>query len=161
MGGRSMGTVPMTLSLVASFMSAITLLGTPAEMYVSGTQYCSLLISYPLVMASTAYMYLPVYTKLKVGSWELILKPDSFNSFNPSSFVWVFMFCFFSWRQVTSISSCGSTSLSDSSALPVSPSRWSSTWPLWSTPRHWLSHRSVTHHLLLLLLVLTKIYWFW
>ena len=68
MGGRSMGTLPMTLSLVASFMSAITLLGTPAEMYVSGTQYCSLLISYPLVMASTAYMYLPVYTKLKVGS---------------------------------------------------------------------------------------------
>ena len=36
MAGRSMGTLPMTLSLVASFMSAITLLGTPAEMYVSG-----------------------------------------------------------------------------------------------------------------------------
>ena len=36
MAGRGMGTLPMTLSLVASFMSAITLLGTPAEMYVSG-----------------------------------------------------------------------------------------------------------------------------
>jgi Na+/proline symporter len=36
MAGRSMGTFPMTLSLIASFMSAITLLGTPAEMYVSG-----------------------------------------------------------------------------------------------------------------------------
>ena len=36
MASRSMGTLPMTLSLVASFMSAITLLGTPAEMYVSG-----------------------------------------------------------------------------------------------------------------------------
>ena len=28
---RSMSTLPMTLSLVASFMSAITLLGVPAE----------------------------------------------------------------------------------------------------------------------------------
>ena len=36
MAGRSMGTFPMCLSLIASFMSAITLLGTPAEMYVSG-----------------------------------------------------------------------------------------------------------------------------
>ena len=36
MASKSMGTFPMTLSLVASFMSAITLLGTPAEMYVSG-----------------------------------------------------------------------------------------------------------------------------
>ena len=32
MASRSMGTFPMTLSLVASFMSAITLLGTPAGM---------------------------------------------------------------------------------------------------------------------------------
>jgi Na+/pantothenate symporter len=36
MASRSMGTFPMCLSLIASFMSAITLLGTPAEMYVSG-----------------------------------------------------------------------------------------------------------------------------
>ena len=45
MASRSMGTLPMTLSLVASFMSAITLLGTPAEMYVSGTQYAALVLS--------------------------------------------------------------------------------------------------------------------
>ena len=50
MASRSMGTIPMTLSLVASFMSAITLLGTPAELYVSGTQYVALVLSYPLVM---------------------------------------------------------------------------------------------------------------
>ena len=37
MASRSMGTLPMTMSLIASFMSAITLLGTPAEMYVSGS----------------------------------------------------------------------------------------------------------------------------
>ena len=68
MGGRSMGTLPMTMSLVASFMSAITLLGTPAEMYVFGTQYCALVLSYPFVMGAAAHLYLPVFFKLQVST---------------------------------------------------------------------------------------------
>jgi len=66
MASRSMGTLPMTLSLVASFMSAITLLGTPAEMYVSGSQYVVLVLSYPLVMGATAHLFLPVFDALQV-----------------------------------------------------------------------------------------------
>jgi len=68
MASRSMGTIPMTLSLVASFMSAITLLGTPAELYVSGTQYVALVLSYPLVMGATAHMFLPVFDRLQVAT---------------------------------------------------------------------------------------------
>ena len=63
-----MGTLPMTMSLVASFMSAITLLGTPAEMYVFGTQYCALVLSYPFVMGAAAHLYLPVFFKLQVST---------------------------------------------------------------------------------------------
>jgi len=66
MASRSMGTIPMTMSLVASFMSAITLLGTPAELYVSGTQYVALVLAYPFVMGATAHMFLPVYEALQV-----------------------------------------------------------------------------------------------
>jgi len=66
MASRSMGTIPMTMSLVASFMSAITLLGTPAELYVSGTQYVALVLAYPFVMGATAHMFLPVYESLQV-----------------------------------------------------------------------------------------------
>ena len=72
-----MGTVPMTLSLVASFMSAITLLGTPAEMYVSGTQYVLLAASYPFVMGSAAHLYLPVFYKLKVNMRDSREKPEN------------------------------------------------------------------------------------
>merc|ERR1719384_618076 len=68
MGGGNMGTLPMTMSLIASFMSAITLLGTPQEIYRFGTQYILLVLSYPLVMGSAAHFYLPVFWKLKVST---------------------------------------------------------------------------------------------
>ena len=68
LGGKSMGVFPMTMSLVASFMSAITLLGTPAEVYKNGTQYVLLVLAYPLVMFATAHMYMPVFYKLGVST---------------------------------------------------------------------------------------------
>merc|ERR1719317_100511 len=68
LGGKNMGTLPMTLSLIASFMSAITLLGTPSELYRFGTQYVLLVLAYPLVMGSAAHFYLPVFWKLKVST---------------------------------------------------------------------------------------------
>ena len=61
-----MGTFPMTLSLIASFMSAITLLGTPAELYKNGTQYVILALSYPFVMAATVYIFLPVFDRVNI-----------------------------------------------------------------------------------------------
>ena len=66
MGDRNMSTLPMTMSLIASFMSAIILLGLPAEMYASGTMYVVLVLSYPVVMAATEHFYLPVFFELKV-----------------------------------------------------------------------------------------------
>ena len=68
LGGKSMGVFPMTMSLIASFMSAITLLGTPAEVYQNGTQYCLLVLCYPFVMAATAYIYMPLLYDLGVST---------------------------------------------------------------------------------------------
>ena len=42
-----------------SFISAVTMLGTPAEMFVFGTQYWMIGLAYPLVLAATAHIYLP------------------------------------------------------------------------------------------------------
>ena len=64
MASKTLGTLPMTLSLIASFMSAITLLGYPAEVYTFGLQITTGLLSYPLVMAVVARCYLPVYCGL-------------------------------------------------------------------------------------------------
>ncbi|XP_063602363.1 sodium-coupled monocarboxylate transporter 1-like [Penaeus indicus] len=68
MAGKSMTTFPVAMSLIASFMSAITLLGTPAEVYQYGFLYWLIGWSYILVMPSAAYLYFPVFHKLQVTS---------------------------------------------------------------------------------------------
>ncbi|CAG0918825.1 unnamed protein product [Notodromas monacha] len=68
MGGRSMGVFPMAMSLIASFMSAIALLGTPAETYQFGTMYWIIGISYILMTVSAMYWYFPVFYKMNAMS---------------------------------------------------------------------------------------------
>jgi len=68
MANRSMPVFPMSMSVIASFISAITLLGTPVEIYNYGTQYSIVLINFFFVMAASAYLYLPVFFKLQLTS---------------------------------------------------------------------------------------------
>ena len=68
MADRQMSWFPVALSLLASFMSAITLLGTPAEVYVYGTQYCVLAISYMLVVPASAHLFVPIFYRLGLTS---------------------------------------------------------------------------------------------
>jgi len=68
MAGRNMGTFPVAMSLIASFMSAVTLLGTPAELYQFGSIYLLIAFAFMLVMPSTNYLYLPIFFKLQVTS---------------------------------------------------------------------------------------------
>jgi Sodium:solute symporter family len=68
MAGRSMGIFPVALSLLASFMSAITLLGTPAEIAAFGTQYWMIWLSYCFVIPLSAYVFVPVFYRLNLTS---------------------------------------------------------------------------------------------
>ncbi|XP_018412135.1 PREDICTED: sodium-coupled monocarboxylate transporter 1-like [Nanorana parkeri] len=67
-GGRSMTAVPVALSLTASFMSAVTILGTPADVYRYGAMYSIFGISYGLVVLICAEIFLPVFYRLKITS---------------------------------------------------------------------------------------------
>lgn len=64
-GGRTMSMVPVALSLFASFISGIALLGYPAEVYVNGGQVVYNMLSYPLTGFFLAYQMLPVFRELK------------------------------------------------------------------------------------------------
>ncbi|XP_025829911.1 putative sodium-dependent multivitamin transporter [Agrilus planipennis] len=64
----SMAITPVAISLMASFMSAITLLGVASENYTYGAQFVVINISYGIFTALAAYMYLPVFFRLQATS---------------------------------------------------------------------------------------------
>ncbi|XP_076684546.1 sodium-coupled monocarboxylate transporter 1 [Andrena cerasifolii] len=68
LGGSSMGTFPMAMSLAASFITAIELLGNPAEMYEQGTQFWMTCLAFIFVVPITSHLYLPVFMKLRLTS---------------------------------------------------------------------------------------------
>ncbi|KAF5284019.1 hypothetical protein FQR65_LT13626 [Abscondita terminalis] len=67
-GGKKMKPFPIAMSLTASHVSGITLLGLPAEIYLYGTQLMVCPLTVVLLMLSMAYIFLPVYYKLQLPS---------------------------------------------------------------------------------------------
>ncbi|XP_075145582.1 kin of rumpel isoform X4 [Haematobia irritans] len=67
-GGRKMKVFPVSLSLVASFVSGISLLGTSTEIYVYGTQYAFILVTLALSGVISWYVFLPVFCNLQLTS---------------------------------------------------------------------------------------------
>ncbi|PNF13986.1 hypothetical protein B7P43_G08671 [Cryptotermes secundus] len=68
MGGKTMGIFPISMSLIASYISGISLLGLPAEMYMYGTQYWMVMCPEAFVSITMALVYLPVFYKLQITS---------------------------------------------------------------------------------------------
>lgn len=68
MADKNMSITPVAFSLMASFMSAITLLGVSSENYTYGFQFIIINLSYGLFTPVAAYLYLPVFFKLQATS---------------------------------------------------------------------------------------------
>lgn len=68
MGGRDIGIFPIAMSLMASFMSAITVLGTPTEMYNNNTSYWIAGLSMILTVIVTNHVFLPFFHDLNLTS---------------------------------------------------------------------------------------------
>ncbi|KAL4240918.1 Sodium-coupled monocarboxylate transporter 1 [Mactra antiquata] len=66
LAGGKMNFAPVSMSLLASFMSAITLLGTPAEMYNYGTMYWWIGLSYAGSVFLAAHIYVPIFYRLRI-----------------------------------------------------------------------------------------------
>ncbi|CAH1183378.1 unnamed protein product [Phaedon cochleariae] len=67
-GGRSMNVVPIAMSLIASWVSGISLLGIPTEIYVYGIQYTYIIIGLLLTTLLMGSIYLPVFQGLELTS---------------------------------------------------------------------------------------------
>ncbi|XP_022605033.1 sodium-coupled monocarboxylate transporter 1 [Seriola dumerili] len=68
MGGRRLTALPVSLSLTASFMSAITVLSNPAEVYRYGASIGFYGLSYVMTIVFTSEVFLPVFYRLAVTS---------------------------------------------------------------------------------------------
>ncbi|XP_014745294.1 PREDICTED: sodium-coupled monocarboxylate transporter 2 [Sturnus vulgaris] len=67
-GGRQMACGPIAFSLTSSFMSAVTVLGTPSEVYRYGASFVLFFLSYTLVIIFTAELFLPVFYRSGITS---------------------------------------------------------------------------------------------
>lgn len=51
-----------------SFITAIELLGNPAEMYMAGAQFWMICVAFVLVVPIASHLYLPVFMRLRLTS---------------------------------------------------------------------------------------------
>ncbi|KAK5858020.1 hypothetical protein PBY51_011221 [Eleginops maclovinus] len=68
MADRSMSCLPVSLSLIASFQSAVAIIGVPGEIYAHGTQYWFIGCSYVLGLLLPAHIFIPVLYRLRISS---------------------------------------------------------------------------------------------
>ncbi|XP_074751294.1 sodium-dependent multivitamin transporter [Athene noctua] len=68
LANRNMGFLPVALSLLATFQSAVAILGVPAEIYRFGTEYWFLGCSYLLGLLIPAHVFIPVFYRLRITS---------------------------------------------------------------------------------------------
>ncbi|GBN56642.1 Sodium-coupled monocarboxylate transporter 1 [Araneus ventricosus] len=68
LAGRNMAIFPAAVSILATFLSAIAMLGTPAEVYLYGLQMYAMLLGLPLGYLLCAFGCLPIYFDLNVST---------------------------------------------------------------------------------------------
>lgn len=64
LGDKNQSVLPVAFSLMASFVSAISMFGLSAEIFARGTQFSVIVIAYVLAAPVIGYIYLPVFFKL-------------------------------------------------------------------------------------------------
>lgn len=68
MAGKDMSIGPVAFSLMATYMSAISVLGLPAETYMYGTQFIMWMVGMPFGGLFAAYGLLPVFFDMEVST---------------------------------------------------------------------------------------------
>eukprot|EP00118_Oscarella_pearsei_P004451 m.19086 g.19086 ORF g.19086 m.19086 type:complete len:555 (+) comp27783_c0_seq2:201-1865(+) len=68
MADKSMKSIPIALSLLASFMSAITILGFPSEIYFYGVQYAVGVLAFFIAAPVVSSVFVPVFYRLDLTS---------------------------------------------------------------------------------------------
>ncbi|KPP61035.1 hypothetical protein Z043_120912, partial [Scleropages formosus] len=73
-GGQQMSAVPIGLSLCASFMSAVQVLGVPSEAYRYGLKFLYMCLGQSFSSLLTACLFLPLFYRLRITSTNQYLQ---------------------------------------------------------------------------------------
>lgn len=73
LGGRSQGILPISISLFASFISSILILGFPAEVYTNGGMFIITSIGICIGAILSAIIFVPVFYPLKLTSVNKVI----------------------------------------------------------------------------------------
>ncbi|KAK7483064.1 hypothetical protein BaRGS_00025727 [Batillaria attramentaria] len=68
MGGRKLQWFPVSMSVLASFLSAVSVLGTPLEVYIFGSSFMLYSLAFVVSIPITAHVFIPFFYKLKLTS---------------------------------------------------------------------------------------------
>ena len=68
LAGRGMHPFPVAMSLLSSFISAITILGTPAEVYVYSTMYWWISVAFIITAMGAGHIFIPIFYNLGITS---------------------------------------------------------------------------------------------
>lgn len=78
LGGGTMHPVPVAMSLLASSLNAVFIIGTPAEVYYYGVTYSYVGLAFMAVIPVTAHFFVPIFRDMKVISiYEVSLKEQN------------------------------------------------------------------------------------
>lgn len=66
LANRKMRHFPVAISLLVSYLSAITLLGVPSEIYTYGAQYYVLILSYFIICGTVAIVFVPMFRRVNI-----------------------------------------------------------------------------------------------
>lgn len=74
---NTMGVIPLSIAMMASHISAITMLGISGETYIHGAFIVVLYSTQILVIPLVIYCYLPVFFEVKIISVYEVISPNS------------------------------------------------------------------------------------
>lgn len=83
----SMHWLPISVSLLASFLSAIALMGIPSEIYTYGIQYFITYLSFVAMLLLSAWIYAPIFYQTKVTSANEVRRLTIANRYFVASFL--------------------------------------------------------------------------
>lgn len=110
---KQLGWLPVSLSMMASFLSSIAILGLPSEVFVHGSTLWMGAISSSISVLLAAYVFLPMYYKMDITSINEVRRSRAPFRVRYAYFGFYFLgkcsSCSDSWRALLAGESCSFT----------------------------------------------------